>query len=415
MNPDRTPRSCALLLAALLVAWPFASLPAAAPLAQDYTVVYHNADPECFVEGPGLVRLYDGGLLAVVPVVPREQWSEERRVDHGVVHLLHSADGGKSWQARCDLPYYSAAPWLDRGALYLFASKPRPSKRANAELVLLRSADEGRTWAEPVTLGIGDFWISQTAMIQRDRRLYWALDDLNTGYNGAPRLVAGDLSGDPMKPGAWRISEAARIPKPSSGSSDGKFAEPPIQHVEPNVIEVNGQLRLLAAMRFKRPQATGLCAVLDATDDAARLGLKFHHFSALPGGQLKSCLLRDEISGMFWATSNLPAESEDLFGWAKQEAGRGRYKAAAGDRRFLMLSYGLDGLNWFPAGCVAQGGRLAQSFMDARPVIDGDDLAIIARASIHGPNQQDADDATFHRVRDFRGLALKLHPEAGGE
>jgi hypothetical protein len=80
-----------------------------------------------------------------------------------------------------------------------------------------------------------------------------------------------------------------------------------------------------------------------------------------------------------------------------------------------MLSYGLDGLNWFPAGCVAQGGRLAQSFMDARPVIDGDDLAIIARASIHGPNQQDADDATFHRVRDFRGLALKLHPEAGGE
>jgi hypothetical protein len=64
-----------------------------------------------------------------------------------------------------------------------------------------------------VTLAVGDYWISQTAMIQRDRRLYWALDDLTTGFNGAPRLIAGDLSGDPMKPEAWRISEPAQIPR----------------------------------------------------------------------------------------------------------------------------------------------------------------------------------------------------------
>ena len=49
--------------------------------------------------------------------------------------------------------------------------------------------------------------------------------------------------------------------------------------------------------------------------------------------------------------------------------------------------------------------------MYARPVIDGDDLAIIARSSIHAPNQHDADYATFHRVKNFRSLALKLTPE----
>jgi hypothetical protein len=414
MNPDHPRWSYPLLLVALIV-WPFGSAPAAAPLAQDYTTVYHNPDPEYCVEAPGLVRLYDGGLLAVVPVVPREQWREERRVEHGVVHLLHSADGGKSWQPRAELPYYAAAPWLDRGALYLFAIKPRPGKRPSADLVLLRSADEGRTWPEPVTISVGDFWISQTAMIQRDRRVYWALDDLSYGMTGAPRLVAGDLSGDPMKPGAWRLSEPARIPKPSSSSADLKFAEQPVQHLEPNVIEVNGQLRLLTGMRFKRLASAGLCAVVDATDDGTRLGLKFRQLSAQPGAQLKACLVRDEVSGLFWATSNLSVESEDLFGWVKQEAERGRYKPAAGDRRFLMLSYGLDGLNWFPAGCVAQAGRLSQSFMDARPVIDGDDLAIIARASLQAPNQQDADDATFHRVRDFRSLALKLYPDGEGQ
>jgi hypothetical protein len=178
---------------------------------------------------------------------------------------------------------------------------------------------------------------------------------------------------------------------------------------------MNGQLRLLTAIRFRRPMATGLCAVFAATDEGGGLGLAFHRLGPLPGGQLRACLLRDEVSGLFWSTSNLAAESEDLFSWAKEEAGRGRYKTAAGDRRFLMLSYGRDGLDWFPAGCVAQAGRLAQSFMDARPVIDGNDLAIIARASIQAPNQQDPDHATFHRVRDFRGLALKLLSEEGGE
>jgi len=49
--------------------------------------------------------------------------------------------------------------------------------------------------------------------------------------------------------------------------------------------------------------------------------------------------------------------------------------------------------------------------MYARPVVDGDDLAVIARSSINAPNQHDADTATFHRVLDFRKLALKLVPE----
>jgi hypothetical protein len=52
--------------------------------------------------------------------------------------------------------------------------------------------------------------------------------------------------------------------------------------------------------------------------------------------------------------------------------------------------------------------------MYARPVIDGDDLAIISRSSINAPNQHDAGCATFHRVRDFRRLALKLEPDAEG-
>jgi len=53
----------------MLVVNPSAVLNAAAPLAQEYAVcfVFHNPDPAYYVEGPRLVRLEDGRLIAVVP------------------------------------------------------------------------------------------------------------------------------------------------------------------------------------------------------------------------------------------------------------------------------------------------------------------------------------------------------------
>ena len=81
------------------------------------------------------------------------------------------------------------------------------------------------------------------------------------------------------------------------------------------------------------------------------------------------------------------------------------------DRRFLMLLYSVDALNWFQAGCVAQAKTLRQSFMYGSPVVNGDDLLVISRTSINAFDQHDADHATFHRVRNFRSLALNLFPK----
>lgn len=388
---------------------------AATPLAQDYSIIFHNPDPEQYVEGCGLVRLDDGVLVAAVPVVPRSQWSRERRVQRSVIHLLRSEDGGRKWQPASELPYYSAVPWTHQGRLYLFANKPGTDFR-NDDLLLLRSEDGGRTWSAPVTLFKGHFWNCHTGMVQRDNRLYWAMGDLSFGMQKrGPRAIAGDLSRDPLQPDAWRISNPVPFPGFPEAMRNSRFADRSSNYLECNVVEVNGRLRILNTVKPHGQTTTNLGGVFDLKDDGRELALSFTQFHPIPGGHLKFCVIRDDASGLFWATSNFAVDGQGVFNWWKEGAKSGGYQGSSGtggnDRRFLMLLYSLDALNWFQAGCVAQAAKISQSFMYGKLAVDGDDLIVISRSSINAPNQHDADHATFHRVRNFRRLALNLVPE----
>lgn len=218
-----------------------------------------------------------------------------------------------------------------------------------------------------------------------------------------------------MNPMAWRLSEPVPFPGVPEEMTNQQFDKLSSQYLEPNVIEVRGKLRVMMTVKPKRQSTAGLAAVLDFEDKRGPIELKFTQFHPMPGGQLKFCILYDEKSKLFWSTANLVVDGQGAFDWFREGEKRGNVRYASGlggnDRRFLMLQYSVDGLNWFQAGCVAHAGKISQSFMYARPVIDGDDLAIIARSSINAPNQHDADHATFHRVKNFRSLALKLVPE----
>jgi hypothetical protein len=384
----------------------------AAPLAQEYAVVWHNPDPEYYVEGSGLVRLDGGDFVAVVPVVPRAEWSEQRRAEHSRTRILRSGDGGRTWSLLSELPYYSAVPWVHDGALYLFANKGGTTFR-NDDLLLLRSGDGGSTWSAPLTLFEGHFWNCHTGMVLRDGRIYWATDDLSYGARRGPRVVCGDLSGDPLDARAWRLSNPVPFPGVPDALTNDRFGAHRSQYLEPNVIDLYGQLRVLATVKPRRQSTTGLCAVFDLNDDGQTLDLRFTQFHPMPGGQLKFCVIWDEVSRLFWATVNLAADGQSVLDWWNAAEQRGTFRGNAiggNDRRFLMLMYGVDGLNWFQAGCVAQAGKVSQSFMYPRPVVDGSDLVILARTSVNAPNQHDADYATFHRVPDFRRLALNLVP-----
>jgi len=44
-------------------------------------------------------------------------------------------------------------------------------------------------------------------------------------------------------------------------------------------------------------------------------------------------------------------------------------------------------------------------------VIDGDDIALISRTARDSNDFHDADLVTFHRVRNFRSLAMDIRPK----
>jgi hypothetical protein len=403
-------------VAALIADEPADAAPSARPLAQDYTVVYHNREHKLYVEGCGLLRLADGVLLAIVPIVPRSEWTEKMRPRHSHLHVMRSEDHGRTWREVSELPYYSGRPWSHDGKLYLFAFTPGPKQR-NDDLLLLHSEDGGGTWSKPVTLFQGHYWNCCTNLVVRDAKLYWAVDDLTYG-NGdkrTTRAICGDLSSDPLNPAAWRMSDPVPFPGVPRQLSDPKRDHLGDRFLEPNVIEVAGRLRVISSVKLNSQTTTNLAAIYDLEDRDGKLELTFLQYHPMLGGHLDFSIVRDEVSQMFWACANLAVDSRESLDFWRQARSSGKFRptsTAGDDRRMLMLLYGLDGINWFQAGCIAQAPKLSQSFMYAVPVVDGDDLAVVSRSSVNAPHQHDADYCTFHRVKNFRRLALNLIPQA---
>ena len=351
----------------------------------DYTVIYHNDDRNLYVEGCGLSKLPEGALIAVVPVVPsatKGGWAARP----STTRIMQSTDKGRTWNQVYDLPFYTATPWVHDGALYLFASSAGTAYR-NDDLFLLRSEDGGASWTEPTLLFAGHYWNCPTGMVIRDGRIYWALCEFygSAGTSPrAPRVIAGDLSG-PLDATSWRMSnrpEFPGIPETFLGQGGDGFREP---WLEQNVIEADGRLRVICRVK-NGTSLMDVCGVLDLEDDGTSLDLRFTQFHPMPGGHLKFSIVYDEVSRLFWTPANPGTKYAD--------------------RRYLMLLHSLDGLNWLHAGRIAAAASLQQSFMYGDCVVDGDDLIVASRTSSGADGMHNADYATFHRIANFRRLAL---------
>ncbi|GAA3402162.1 sialidase family protein [Paenibacillus hodogayensis] len=376
---------------------------ASRPLAQSYTVAAQlekkAPDSYLFFISTGFAMLPSGHMVAGAPIFRR--FYKGGYEGHGVA-LSISRDKGRTWHPIWHYPSVTPlemALFVHENRLYMLIT---PHTKDGGRIWVTASDDEGLTWSEPVEVINGPFkWLAshQLAMTIRDGRLFWAVSEENMRL----AVVSCDLGEGLLNPNAWRISNFTEMPIPPE-INPGLFPGPDMRCLEGNVVSVNGHIRVIARAVIDRQGTASLAAVYDLNIEDGKLELTFSQFYPVPGAQCKVYIVYDEQSRLFWMASNIPANSQKWIDTA-------HLGNPGNDRRFLLLWYSCDALNWFPAGCIAAAEKLTQSFHYASMVIDGDDLAIISRTSLNSGNEHDSELLTFHRVREFRSLAMDIFPK----
>jgi hypothetical protein len=396
----------------------------AKPLAQDYVVIDRVPDPEGLTDAPSLIRTPGGRLLCAFPVsyrpeadastkhltgMQRHLKATRERIGAKSLKVFRSADDGNSWEECCEpLAFWAGKLFLHSDkAFYLGIAPDRKGIQISC------SEDEGDSWLPPVKIFSGLFYCTSTGMAERNGTLYWSAGTPNTeGYfntSGSRSMVfAGDLSGDLMDPASWRRSEDLTYPGTPNGLSRNLY-DYKDHYLEPNVVNVRGNIRVILRPRIDHYATSNTAVVCDVEDDGKTLDYVFTQFYPLPGAQNHFHIIYDGVTRLFWMCSNLPTNTQDEE-FAQELEQKGFLGKPGNERRFLILSYSVDALNWFQAGCIAMWPSPMQAFNYTTPLIDGEDLLIVSRTSKAGRNQHDNDLVTFHRLRDFRSLALDLRP-----
>jgi hypothetical protein len=372
------------------------------PLGQDYVVVTQVPDENHFIHDPAMTILPNGCLVVAAPV-----WGRKKK--SGAIFVSRSKDGGKTWTKVCEKrDRDDVALYVHDGRLYMFTTGKGLSVSA--------SDDEGTSWTKPVEVIKADQEFKpngiQTGMVVKDGWLYWP----NSNAFQEMAVVACELKKGLLNPEAWIHSNLAEMPIPDalvSGSFTDGLGATIMRTLEGNLVDVYGRMLVIARACINHYGTQNMAAIYDLKNENGKLTLTFTQLYPVPGGQCMFHILWDEPSRLFWMASNYATNSQDLIHAAERlpDSKPSPWHSLREDRRILMLSYSLDALNWFQAGCIAKAEKMSKSFMYPSMVIDGDDIALISRTSRDSDNFHDADLATFHRVRNFRSLAMDIRPK----
>ena len=394
---------------------------ATTPLAPRYTIAQRRPSSDHYMHDPGMTVLPDSTIFVAAPTLEfrakdaSHNVEENRIITNREILLSRSVDGGTTWETLPSLPYNDAIPFVHGDDLYMFL----PGRELTNAFRLTKSTDKGTTWSDPVTLFNEPYWNCSTGMAIKDNMLYWGVGSAFPIEQTGMLVVRGDLSRDLMNPETWRVSNAVSFPgvpnrlRSNMLPPDQKlwpFQSPHDSWLEPNLVNVNGRLRALVRFDIDGQATSNIAAVCDLDVVDGNMDFRFTQFAALPGGQCKFFIMYDEPSTLFWMLSNAPTDSHGFFYDRDQLVNTGFMGAPGNERRILMLHYSRDAYNWFSAGCVAKWPSPIQSFMYPSAAIYNDDILFISRTSKDGQNQHDADLVTFHRIPDFRSLAMDIVP-----
>ena len=314
----------------------------AAPLAQDYTVVRHIADPDVFTATPALLRLPSGRLLcsfSLVTRIGRAPGHPERALGTA---FYTTVDGGQTWNETGSVALDDGLVFVHRDRLYLLCNRP-----GRGDIVVTASDDEGASWREPVTLFAGRFWNTFTPHAVRDDTLYWALGapnaDGNFNRTGARIVVvAGDLTADDLLDrSCWRISPYLAYPGTPAGLSAqlrDDVAQGEVYPADGDDLTASfpaGQ-RITAIIGWSRTSSTSMAASASSSGSALtgrRLRISAPYVTWTTMVRSSSCGIRSYIRCPATATSTSFATSRQDTTGQRPACRRGR-RTWCGDERW---------------------------------------------------------------------------------
>ncbi|MFD0717247.1 sialidase family protein [Paenibacillus sp. GCM10027626] len=353
------------------------------------TVVnYLHPDDECYAYSgrslcsPSIVKLPSGALLASMDVFALQ-------APQNLTLIYRSDDNGEHWHFVTELfPCFWGKLFYHRDALYMLATATE-----YGDLLIGKSADEGKTWSAPVTIMTGaGSWGGRgphkapMPVTQLENRLYTAIDygSWSTGGHRSG-LISIDADADLMVAENWVCTgflpyddswEGAAPKGKSGGGLEGNAVAGP-----------DGEI--YNVLRYQM-EDYGKALVLKGNKNRPEEPLQFHSFADFNGGSnAKFDLLYDEPSGAYWAIVNEIVDE-------KTPTQRNVLSLAVSRdmQHFKIVNRLLDYRHENPADV---------GFQYVSFLFDGDDILYLCRTGFNqAKNMHDANYSTFHRIERFR-------------
>ena len=403
-------------------------------------MVYASPDAKtvyCYT--PGLAVCPDGRLIATLDLggpgavaLPGAKFTRPPRRNAFQGKVFTSDDHGKTWTHRADFAGMHARPFLAGRSLYVLGHA--------GDLVVMRSDDAGNTWTDLARLTEGQRWHQSACNVLYAHGCVYLVMERAAGKKGKswgadliPVLMRAPVDADLLKRQSWTFASELPFYEVADDAGLDDFGVPffkvgPVapgrsnatagwletnvaQIVDPDHYWFDPKGKTFHLLMRAHTGTTGYAALAKVVqrDDGAMVTTlektpagKTQLFLPMPGGQMRFHILYDEPTKLYWLLSSQATDSMTR----ADRLSADRYGLPNNERHRLQLHFSKNLVDWCFAGIVAIGKTPRESRHYASMAIDGDDLVVLSRSGDHrAKSAHDGNLITFHRVKDFRGLA----------
>lgn len=388
-------------------------------LIADEKIICTSPDPaNIYLYTPALLEAFDGRLVAAIdfggPGTTQLDGPRSSLGDYASgnqIRVMLSDDRGETWrETAARIPMMHEILFKAGKSLYMMGH--------TGKLIISRSDDNGETWSDPSVLCDQPRWHQSCGTVDyRHGKVYLTYEKwIFEGHpwpGVAPVLLCAKEDDDLTQASAWTFSRpynpdpALAVSQPSGTQlfpvSFDKAPAPGV--LETSTLRIydpkhpfydpeDHTVILLMRSFTGHPDIGAILKGVEKPDGSLEISrIRTAHNTEwfllhVPGGDLKFHLAYDEQTKLYWMVHS-------------QIDGR------MSERRRLGLSYSTDLIRWTFAGLVAVGPSNNGARHYATMVISGDDIFILSRSGDErAKNAHDNNLTTFHRVKDFRSLAL---------